>query len=81
MRFSLPPSLSYSSLPLPSPFLPPSTQVSRFTGQPCFSSPHVVLFVFSILVILSIVAPLPIFFLVITCKRFRVGVAHTLAGT
>jgi len=50
-------------------------QVSRFSGQPCFSPPHVELFVFSILVILGIVFPLPIFFLAITCKYFKVCVS------
>ena len=65
------------SLPLSlSPSLRPSLpQVSRFSGQPCFSSPHVELFVFSILVILGIVAPLPFFFLAITCKYFKVCVS------
>jgi predicted outer membrane repeat protein len=45
--------------------------IHRFTGQPCFSLPHVVWLVVAAIIILVFVILMPIFLMVISCKHFN----------
>ena len=54
-------------------------QLSRYSGDLCFQFPHVFWLVVALILFCTVIAPIPVFIIVISTRKFNVSSQYTHA--